>query len=220
MVRQGWAAFRIGGPGFRASFLRTVNRAFNSPAHVPPQHSIDGLPTWQFPSSIRQQISRKINSMVNWFKRKIIEWSVRKQKRELEAWLSSLKSANAHEIGMLVVMATSFRHSLERELGINLLTPLALGEDPFLAVRINRVIKSLRSKGNKSLAAGGLVWLHTVRCGQAPEMRQLGRDLWRELRRGFPHVAGTIKDLNDMKELHPSVEDANEIPTGLEPDRI
>jgi hypothetical protein len=33
-----------------------------------------------------------------------------------------------------------------------------------------------------------MVWLHTLRCLTTPELRDLGRQMWQELERGFPHT--------------------------------
>jgi len=87
-----------------------------------------------------------------------------------------------------VACATDWRHKLHDE-GCDLLDPsICLAKDPMITFRLSNAIGKLQRSGNPQLAAGLMVWVHTLRAMTRPELRTLGRAMWRELERGFPHV--------------------------------
>ena len=86
-------------------------------------------------------------------------------------------------------------------------------------LRLIRLISEFHKKGQLSDATGCMVWLHSVRALQNPELRGLGRQMWAELLRGF----GEVDDIAD--EMHTLLPDlprnleveACFVPKGLEP---
>ena len=47
---------------------------------------------------------------------------------------------------------------------------------------------------------GAMVWSYTLRCLNVPELRDLGLQMWAELRRGFPHVENALKKGEEEKD--------------------
>lgn len=126
------------------------------------------------------------------FGKMIEKWAVGKQEQELHAFAEQLQSVNGDELGLVVAMATHLRHNLERESGVSLLFPVvASAQKPDLTVVLNRLIRDFQRQGGQPLAAGVMVWLHTLRAMSvvaSPKLRNLGRKMWDELERGFDHV--------------------------------
>lgn len=48
---------------------------------------------------------------------------------------------------------------------------------PAAAWRVNRMIRKVQ-KQNPAMASGLMVWLHTLRASDVPELRLAGRELW------------------------------------------
>ena len=159
---------------------------------------------------------------MRWLENKIYKWSISKQQREFDHWHDMLQAMNAEEIGAVVAMATNTRHHLEEKFGISLLDPIVTyATHPDLVLKLHGVIQLLQKENKQSQAASVMVWLFTLRCAGAGEMRSRGRRLWKTLQRGMPFVrdaaeglasAGFVNDL-DVREF-------DKFPIGLEPDPV
>jgi len=71
-------------------------------------------------------------------------------------------------------------------------------------------------------ALGVMILLHSVRALNVPEIRGLGREMWKELERGFPYVEDTLEEIRGLtgNPLPPNIDDELKfIPHGLEPRR-
>jgi hypothetical protein len=78
-------------------------------------------------------------------------------------------------------------------------------------------VKHCQSTGQQSDAAGVMVWLFTLRCGAALELRQRGRELWKELQRGYPHVKEAADSLGALSGKTINIDGFDRVPIGLEP---
>jgi hypothetical protein len=130
----------------------------------------------------------------NWFKskRSVSIASVRDATGDLERFLLALKGMSDEEIGTLVAMAAVLRMELREQnlfpdaaLGVG--TPLPEREQGTLQANLSRMVLDLQ-KNNSPNAGAAMVWLHSLRAFRYPEVRLLGRQMWGELERGFPHV--------------------------------
>jgi hypothetical protein len=121
------------------------------------------------------------------------KWAVSRQESELQQFVERLQSVNGDELGLVAAMATHLRHNIEREFGVRLLFPVtAIRQRPDLPIALNRLIRDFQRQGGQPLAAGVMVWLHSLRAmspAGSPRLRNLGRAMWDELERGFDHVA-------------------------------
>ena len=63
-----------------------------------------------------------------------------------------------------------------------------------------------------------MVWLHTIRAANTPELRFKGRILWKELARGFPCVDDAADNLFALTGITLNVEGYAAVPDGLEDD--
>lgn len=120
---------------------------------------------------------------------------LRKIRDEADNFLLSLKGMDSDEIAALVIIATKVRHKLESQMQIDLIHPYTLmDEDSYIPMKLNRQIKAWQKNECFSASAGAMVWLHTLRLTQSPELRVLGKAIWVELSRG-------IKIINNKQEI-------------------
>lgn len=146
-------------------------------------------------------------------------WATNTQAKELEKFVSNLRALDGAEVGMIVALATRQRHILAVEYGWFLLDPfVTLQRDPGAAITLNALIRAAQRRGQEPLAAGMMVWLHSLRAMQSPELRQGGRDLWRQLQRGFPYCDQAQDEFYAVSGEVMNLHDHDQIPIGLTPD--
>lgn len=151
-------------------------------------------------------------------KHMVHNWRMRKQQLEFDRWYETLNAMNGDELGAVIVIATSARHLLEKEYGVELLDPaVARTRCVDLVVGLDGCINALRAKGNEPLATGAMVWLHTLRCVGSAEMRSRGRLLWQTLQRGMPHAENAVRILSEIGIEELDITDFDQIPVGLGP---
>lgn len=122
-----------------------------------------------------------------WLSSKVGQWAVAAQRRELEEFVARLKALDGHELGLILAMATHQRHVFLSAKGWQLIYPAALVDQPQnVPMQLAEIIKTLQGQGRPDIAAGVMVWLHTVRALQSPDLKQFGREMWGQLERGTP----------------------------------
>ena len=86
-------------------------------------------------------------------------------------------------------------------------------------LRLVSLIKQFQKMGQPSDALGVWVWLHSVRALNVPEIRIFGRQMWKELVRGFPFALQALQQMRDTGAILPNgIEwELSFIPHGLEP---
>ena len=146
-------------------------------------------------------------------------------KDELTRFVDSLRGTSSHELATLLIIANVVRANLVKQ-GVLSESSLSLGEyeigsdDDFAAMRLNKLIRTFQKAGQPSDAAGAMIWLHSVRSIQNPELRYLGRCMWKELSRGFKSVPQAYLDISlivtDLPEA--VLDEVYFVPDGLEPE--
>jgi hypothetical protein len=143
---------------------------------------------------------------------------------EIHRFLLALRGMSDAEMGSVVAMAAVVRMSLRQEgalpdeaLGLG----MPLSEAQETVVRRNVVQTALAMQRQEhALAAGAMVWVHTLRAYHFPEVRLFGRHMWGELRRGFPHALAALSFMEEVTHQPPPLGAAlatQFIPIGLEP---
>lgn len=143
---------------------------------------------------------------------------------DLERFVLSLKGMSAEEIGAVVAIAATVRMDLRQvnefpdgALGIGMPVP----EADLEVLRRKLVALSLNwQKKNLPGAVGAMVWAHTLRAYCFPEVRLLGRHMWGELERGFPHALEALQFMEHTTGQSAPLGSAlatQFIPEGLEP---
>lgn len=130
-----------------------------------------------------------------------------------------LSAIDGSEIGLIVAVATDLRRGIQRRLGWDLLDPLALiAMHPTASYDLVKLTQEFQKNGQQHLAAGMMVWVHTVRAAGEIDLRQCGRDLWRQLERGFRHAEASAEGYYDLTGAALDTSGCNLFPLGMTPD--
>ncbi len=152
---------------------------------------------------------------MGWFTGTLDAMETKRQRKELEQFLAGLRSMTDAEVAELVVLATHTRHGLEQN-GHRVLDPLTLNATkPHVLPEAIKLIQQFKAKGNETAAAALMVWAHSLRAALRGELLPLGRDIWRELARGFPGVGDAKVAIQRRTGTDVDVSDATRIPAGF-----
>ena len=150
--------------------------------------------------------------MFGWLKSRVQKKSVDAMRDDLERFARSLEGASSQEAADVLMMATLVRLQLEKSgqlqpSDLSLMSSNGSMEADLLPLKINRFISDLQKQGKKELAVVN------------PELRLLGRAMWRELQRGLPAIDPShIQDGIRLGHLPDDIENQlGFIPKGLEP---
>lgn len=160
-----------------------------------------------------------------WIARRIQRAAVRSGTEDLQRFVTALQGQSHEELAMLVATATVLRINFrsggylpDNAVGVGL--PLNDEEFALVQFKFSRLVRSFQKEKMFADAAGASVWLHTLRAFAYPELRLLGRKMWKELERGFPFVLIMLDDIEEMKGIRLPEEARYSyefIPPGLEP---
>lgn len=70
------------------------------------------------------------------------------------------------------------------------------------------------------MATGLMVWLHSIRASQTPEIRVRGREMWAELRRGIPYARAVATDFQAYVGMVLKIDGVERIPENLWPENV
>lgn len=158
---------------------------------------------------------------MGWLTNLFLSWATRKQMEECAQFTTRLKSLDGSEIGLIVANATDRRHKLEAEFGWPLMQPsLTMTREPNATVQIGALIRMAQDTRDFISATALMVWLHTLRASVNPDLRQGGRDLWRQLERGFPHCINAMDGYKALTGVSLDVLDYQLFPAGFTPDPL
>ncbi len=154
--------------------------------------------------------------MFRWIKSKVHAGFVGVQEHEMSDWIKKLHSLDGEEIATILAMAMHYRNALFDAENLDLMYPFVVSQrDPMLAVKLNNELKRAQEEKIFNLASGIIVWLFTVRAALEPALRSLGRDLWRQLARGFPHIENTAISFSELTNVTLDIREAGRFPDGL-----
>lgn len=106
----------------------------------------------------------------------------KRQQEEAEHYLTMLKGANSNVIDMVALSTMVWAARMEQR-GTNLYNvSYWINEEPMMAYALAELIKRVQSTDPED-ANGLMVWLHTVRAAQWPELKHTARLIWHELQR-------------------------------------
>ncbi len=158
-----------------------------------------------------------------WFRNRIKKSGISQSRLEITRLLNHIEGVEDRDVGPLVAVTTIIRINLEN---MNLL-PRGLFDvdrvnqlDPKAKAqfRLSALNVQFQRRDQNNDAVGASILLHTLRALAYPELRELGRDLWRELARGFDHAEPVFKIVEEAKgqPLDPRVrEEYRTVPNGL-----
>jgi hypothetical protein len=179
-------------------------------------------------SKLDQSDKFRIVRMFGWIKKRIEDASTDAMKNDIERFIASLKGAGDEEIATMLIVANVLRINLTKmgkipaaalDLSIPRLGDIEIKCD-MCPITLSSAIKQFQKIGQPTDALGCMIWLHSVRALNVPEIRVLGRDMWRQLSRGFVHLDDAIEDMSALigTSLPKNIKDeVRFVPRGLEP---
>lgn len=146
--------------------------------------------------------------------------------KEVERFTAGLRRLPDRDLGVIIAIAAVVRVNMETHdilpEGLFQTDALPPGHElGLLQYRINRAARDLSKARQAADATGAMIWSYSLRCLNLPELRPLGRAMWGELRRGFPHAEEALDEGEERigRKFDPRVwAEWSMIPLGLEPD--
>ena len=146
-------------------------------------------------------------------------------RKDLDRFNDGLRAMSDQDVGVIVAVATVIRVNMEIQgyLPEGLFNKNNLPSTDNLGryqLDINKVARQFTKMRQPTDSVGAVVLSYSLRSLNVPELRELGRDMWSELVRGFPHVEKALKDGETEKgEKFPESvwQEWDKIPLGLEP---
>lgn len=161
---------------------------------------------------------------------RLLEWMEDRARRagvrEVRRFVDGLAGTGDRDLGVILGIATVIRVNMEDH-GVlpenvfhrdSLPSTKELG---ILQMRINDIARQFAKRRQVADATGAMVWSYSLRCLNVADLRPLGRAMWAELGRGFPHVEEALANGEKVngKAFDPRVwSEWNRIPVGLEPE--
>lgn len=126
----------------------------------------------------------------------LLDWSYKRGEKEIKSFLSILVEIPGEDRGAIIVAATVMRLRLEEE---GILPPNVFSESngPTIeqanaAVELSKMAEQCQAINELQEAASIMVWVHSVRGMTMPKIRPLVREMWVELKKGFPYANEAI----------------------------
>ena len=161
-------------------------------------------------NTIGQMTKSTINQQIN-----------NKMKSEISEYILIIKGLGDEELGIAVLAALTLRKEILTSSGIELMDPLiALQQNPDLTITFSKKHEEFTAQKLPHLTVPYTVWIHTLRSVSNPVIRTLGRQMWKELSRGFNHIEGKKEHYRWIYGVEPSSELAGQFPLGLDPSDI
>jgi hypothetical protein len=151
---------------------------------------------------------------VNWFKRKLSDWVVETHTRDLAQFLETLPR-DARTLGAAAAAANDLRLRMLHGHGWDLRDPSVMRKSPKAMAELGAFIERLRKEGQDALAAVAMIWLHTIRATQWPELRPLALEMWQLIAEGFDHIEQVEEELFAATGRRHLLDDATVIPPVL-----
>ncbi|MEX0694885.1 MAG: hypothetical protein WD075_10600 [Rhodospirillales bacterium] len=116
-------------------------------------------------------------------------WAQKRYRKEALQMLEHIRKLDNDAMGLVLAIAAHHRNALMRE-GVDLRHLTALSrEAPMCQHELAQAVNVLAKKKRQHDALGLQVWVHSLRGVVHADVYGVGLDIWRELKRGLPHVA-------------------------------
>jgi hypothetical protein len=152
------------------------------------------------------------------FGKLINSWASKVQRKEAEAFLSILRTMDADELAHVLAITLEWAETLHDEKEWDMFYPaVVVFTDQMSVVQLSQLANKLRREGKPQLAAGVMVWVHSLRAFANPEIRPFAREIWMHLQRGAFYVDQVSVNVTELLGRECRTHRAGEIPDGLTP---
>lgn len=157
--------------------------------------------------------------LFDFFRSRSRQWASDRHRREAESFLTHIRQLGDADVGFILAIAAHQRNKL-RDQGIDLsrLADLAAARPMYhheLAKAVNALARAKRAHD----ALGLQVWVHSLRAASDPAIRQVGADIWLELRRGVGHLPEQRAYFKEQTGYELDISHGGEPPVDFDPSR-
>jgi len=153
---------------------------------------------------------------MGWITSLLVKKVIADHSKEIDQFITGLKSMSDDEIAELVAYSTHTKHLIER-LGVDLFFPNDIYmKNPDLLPELVKQISNFKSQGNHIAASAMMVWAHTIRATTRSDLVARGRAMWTELSRGFSGVEHAKSNIASRTGNLLNTSDSNKIPYSLD----
>lgn len=139
-------------------------------------------------------------------------WARKRYRKEADRLTGHLRTLDDESIGLVLAIAAHHRNAL-LETGIDLRDLTALARvQPMYQHELAKAVNVLTRNKRQHDSLGLQIWVHSLRCVADAGLYGLGVELWRELKRGQPHVAKARKLVSKETGFELNIAMANEVP--------
>ena len=96
----------------------------------------------------------------------------------------------------------------------------ALQKDTDIIIKLSKKHEELTAQHKPQLTVPYTIWVHTLRSVSNPVIRTLGRQMWKELSRGFKYIEKNREIYQTIYGNEPVSELAGQFPIGLDPSDV
>ena len=161
-------------------------------------------------TNLNQQIENKKKNQIN-----------KTMEAEITEYIRILKGLGDEELGLALLASLTLRKHILNSSGIDLMDPvIALQKNPDTIISLSKKHEELTVKKQPHLTVPFTIWVHTLRAISNPVIRTLGREMWKELSRGFKHIEEKKESYKIIYGNEPISELAGQYPIGLSPNDI
>ena len=158
--------------------------------------------------------------LFRWVDSLSLRWAEKVQQREMDDYLLKLRGIDGSELGSVAAVAAHMRNKMLCERGVDFLMPhAATAADPSLIFKLVGAIKEFQKRGKIGLinAAATMLWVHTIRAVNNPNLRSTAREMWGEIGRGFPYLEEGAELIEAMTRTTLDMREAGRYPDGFSP---
>ena len=146
----------------------------------------------------------------NYLKRKKYRAAVKGGIEDFQSVLAALRGMNSDDIGAVVARAHLVRRNFTKngllpELNDNFLSACVAQGDGNIAddvgIELGNFVRFYQREKMSMSASSTMIWQHSYRAVVYAELRQYGREMWLELRRGFPYAAKALSIMAPQEPL-------------------
>lgn len=157
--------------------------------------------------------------MLRWLQRRLRNNAIRSIGEDIDQTIVSLQGMDSEAVAMVVAVTAHIRNVFYHHYGMDLHDGDALHERlAEIEGILRRTAITIAKKEQSDLIGGFSVWILTYQALQKAELRLKGRQLWGQMRRGFPHVRMAAQALSDHSRISLVILGHDRIPLGMEPE--
>ena len=140
---------------------------------------------------------------------------VAERQQQMEMFVKSIRERSDADLGYTLLLATHVRHEIKGMGYDMLMTNMQYELNQQTCARLSQLIQEYKGKQLPPMLYACMIWVYTMNAATSMDLRSLGRQMWRELRRGEPHVTEGVARATAMLGEEPNYSDYNKWPQGF-----